>query len=96
MEIVAKISRLPSRLGRPPTPPNNRTTLSRCSILHRGRTRQGRLRPGYAIGGADPANYRDEIVDTLTCRMSNGLVESTNTRIRLLTASPTGSKTSPH
>jgi transposase len=44
-----------------------------------------RLRPFVELARKIRTYYRDEIVNTLTYRLSNGLVESTNTKIRLLT-----------
>ena len=37
--------------------------------------------------------FRDDIANTLTHRLSNGLLESTNTKIRLLTRIAFGFKT---
>jgi transposase len=44
-----------------------------------------RLRPFTELARKIRTYYRDEIVNTLTYRLSNGLIESTNTKIRLLT-----------
>ena len=44
-----------------------------------------RLQPFVELARKIRAYFRDEIVNTLTYRLSNGLIESTNTKIRLLT-----------
>jgi transposase len=44
-----------------------------------------KLGPFVELARKIRANYHDEIVNTLIYRLSNGLVESTNTKIRLLT-----------
>ena len=43
------------------------------------------LRPFVELAGRIRRWYRDDIANTLTHRLSNGLLESTNTKIRLLT-----------
>ena len=51
------------------------------------------LRPFVELAGRIRRWYRDDIANTLTHRLSNGLLESTNTKIRLLTRMAFGFKT---
>ena len=46
---------------------------------------RSKLRPFTELARKIKAYFRDDIVNTLTHRLSNGLIEATNTKIRLLT-----------